>query len=148
MSRTDDVLALTELSYRYFRAVEARDGAAISEIFAPDATLDYGSPDLQFEDLASFLVRFSKGVGQGRKVACFSNHLFDIDESTARGTWNGIVLHVDPDLSDGTTLMIGNVYRVEAARFPEWRFTAMAERPVWTKGNPKVVGDIYTADER
>ncbi len=149
MGHADDVIALTELSYRYSRAVDAHDADAFERMFTPDVHLDYSAPGFVFDGRDVYLDAVRGRFGALETLHCFTNHLFEIDGDLATGSWYAVIQHLDRTQSDGISFMLGCRYDTECVRTSaEWVIRSLRERPVWSRGNPAVLGGMYPADER
>jgi hypothetical protein len=90
MSREDDLEAIRQLKYRYFRTLDCKDWDALGETLTEDATTSYDSGRYAFDGRAAILDFLRGALGSRRMISMHHGHHPEIEftgEGTARGTW-------------------------------------------------------------
>jgi hypothetical protein len=133
-----DVLALTELTYRYAFLIDGRQWDALGELFTDDVELDYGLPDGR-------LIRGRDAFVNGSRLALeqmdathhmFTNHLFEIDGDRASGRYYMQGTHMKLDAPGGALHHLGGVYEDEFVRTGDgWKVSKRRYRAIWGRGN-------------
>ncbi|ONH28010.1 nuclear transport factor 2 family protein [Pseudofrankia asymbiotica] len=144
MGYLDDTAALTELSYRYARAIDSKDYDALATLFTPTATFDYNHADGEQHALESWLAGTRRLEQLDGTQHFFTNHEFDIDGDAARGQFNMIAQHVRRGLPGGSLLMIGGIYRDTYVRTDgRWLVATRSHEAKWATGNHDVLWGWY-----
>jgi hypothetical protein len=90
MSKLDEIEAIKQLKYRYFRALDCKEWDALGETLAEDATTAYDSGKYSFAGRPAILGFLRDALGSPRVVSMHHGHHPEIEltgETTARGTW-------------------------------------------------------------
>ncbi|HXC51129.1 MAG TPA: nuclear transport factor 2 family protein [Candidatus Limnocylindrales bacterium] len=90
MSRHDDLEAIRQLKYRYFRALDCKDWDALASTLAEDATTSYDNGRYAFEGRAAILEFLRGALGSPNMISMHHGHHPEIEltgDSSARGTW-------------------------------------------------------------
>jgi hypothetical protein len=90
MSREEDLEAIRQLKYRYFRTLDCKDWDALAETLAEDATTSYDSGRYAYTGRAAILEFLRGALGSKRMISMHHGHHPEIEltgEGTARGTW-------------------------------------------------------------
>jgi hypothetical protein len=136
--RSDDIVEIQQLLYRYARAIDAKDWKALGLVFTPDARIDYAverGAELSFAELGPWLARAMTIFKVTQHVV--TNPLVELDGETARCTsyLTGTHLQVRRDGGETRTTE-GSVYRDELARTRYgWRIRARRLERVWIDGS-------------
>lgn len=90
MANHDDLEAIRQLKYRYFRALDSKDWDGVGETLTKDATTAYDSGRYAFEGRDAILDFLRTALGSRRMISMHHGHHPEIEftgEGTARGTW-------------------------------------------------------------
>jgi hypothetical protein len=90
MPRDEDLEAIRQLKYRYFRALDCKDWDALGATLAEDATTSYDSGRYAFEGRTAILDFLRGALGSKRMISMHHGHHPEIEftgEGSARGTW-------------------------------------------------------------
>ncbi len=90
MSQLEEIEAIKQLKYRYFRCLDTKDWAGIRETLAEDATSAYDGGKYSFEGRDAIVQFLSDALGSSRVVSRHHGHHPEIElvsETAARGTW-------------------------------------------------------------
>jgi hypothetical protein len=90
MSKHDDLEAIRQLKYRYFRALDCKDWEALGATLADDATTSYDSGRYAFEGRAAILDFLRGALGSPNMISMHHGHHPEIEitgDGSARGTW-------------------------------------------------------------
>jgi ketosteroid isomerase-like protein len=140
-----DVSEITQLLYRYARAIDGRDWKALERVFTPDARIHYAverGAELGFSELGPWLA----GAMQIFKVTqhVITNPLVEISGDTARCTSYLTGTHLQVR-TDGREVRVteGSVYRDELVRTREgWRICARRLERIWLEGTYLGPGEV------
>ena len=136
--RSDDIVEIQQLLYRYARAIDAKDWKALGDVFTPDARIDYAverGAELSFQELGPWLARAMAIFKVTQHVV--TNPLVELEPDTARCTsyLTGTHLQVRRDGVETRTTE-GSVYRDELVRTRAgWRIQARRLERVWIDGS-------------
>ena len=132
-----DVSEITQLLYRYARAIDAKDWKTLERVFTPDARIHYAverGAELAFSQLGPWLAQAMQIFKVTQHV--ITNPLVELSGDTARCTSYLTGTHLQVR-HDGTELRVteGSVYRDELARTAEgWRIRARRLERTWLDG--------------
>jgi 3-phenylpropionate/cinnamic acid dioxygenase small subunit len=132
-----DVSEITQLLYRYARAIDAKDWKALERVFTPDARIHYAverGAELAFSQLGPWLAQAMQIFKVTQHV--ITNPLVELSGDAARCTSYLTGTHLQVR-HDGTELRVteGSVYRDELARTPQgWRIRARRLERTWLDG--------------
>ncbi len=90
MSVHDDLEAIRQLKYRYFRALDCKDWDALGNTLAEDATTSYDDGRYAFEGRAAILEFLRGALGSPNMISMHHGHHPEIEitgDGSARGTW-------------------------------------------------------------
>ena len=91
LKRLEDIEAITQLKYRYWRHLDLKQWDELARTFAPDATVCYSSGKYEFRGVDSIMKFLSESLGEARgSVTIHHGHHPEIevlDDTRARGTW-------------------------------------------------------------
>jgi len=90
MSKLDEIEAIKQVKYRYFRALDCKQWEALGETLSEDATTAYDSGKYSFQGRTAILGFLRDALGSRRVISLHHGHHPEIEltgESTARGTW-------------------------------------------------------------
>ncbi len=85
----EDIEAIRKLKARYWRCVDKKLWKEMEEVFAEDATADYG-PGMQFRGREAIIQFLKASTGQESMITAHGGHNAEIEitgETTARATW-------------------------------------------------------------
>ena len=137
-SATDDVVEITQLLYRYARAIDAKDWKALEQIFTPDARIHYAverGAELRFAELGAWLARAMTIFKATQHV--ITNPLVEIKGDRARCTSYLTGTHVQFRRDGGAQVLTteGSTYSDELVRTREgWRIAARKLERTWVDG--------------
>jgi 3-phenylpropionate/cinnamic acid dioxygenase small subunit len=137
-SATDDVVEITQLLYRYARAIDAKDWKALEQIFTPDARIHYAverGAELRFAELGPWLARAMTIFKATQHV--ITNPLVELTGDRARCTSYLTGTHVQARRDDGAQVLTteGSTYSDELVRTREgWRIAARVLERTWVDG--------------
>ena len=123
MPNHDDLEAIRQLKYRYFRALDCKDWDALGETLTKDATTAYDSGRYAFAGRDSILEFLRGALGSRRVISMHHGHHPEIEftgEGSAVGTWylEDKVLFLDAN----TVLRGAAFYRDEYVRIDgQWK---------------------------
>ncbi len=82
----DDITAISQLKYRYLRALDTKQWDDFEACFAPDATGDYNG--LVFDDRAALVAYMRTNLGEGMLTLHQAHHpVITVDGDSATGSW-------------------------------------------------------------
>jgi len=90
MSNHDDLEAIRQLKYRYFRALDCKDWDALGQTLTEDATTSYDSGRYAFTGRAAILDFLRSALGSRSIISMHHGHHPEIEitgNGEARGTW-------------------------------------------------------------
>jgi len=91
LKRLEDVEAIKQLKYRYWRHLDLKQWDDLARCFAPDATVCYSSGKYEFTGVQAIMGFLSEALGTARgSVTIHQGHHPEIEllsDTTARGTW-------------------------------------------------------------
>jgi hypothetical protein len=90
MTQLDDIEAIKQLKYRYFRALDCKRWDDLAETLTIDCTAAYDSGRYAFDGRDAILVFLRDALGSPRIVSMHNGHHPEIvldSESSAHGTW-------------------------------------------------------------
>jgi len=90
MAQLEEIEAIKQLKYRYFRCLDSKRWAELAECFAPDATSSYDSGKYSFQGRDQILGFLEGALGQPSTITMHHGHHPEISltsPTTATGTW-------------------------------------------------------------
>jgi 3-phenylpropionate/cinnamic acid dioxygenase small subunit len=134
----DDVVEITQLLYRYARAIDARDWKALEQVFTPDARIHYAverGAELRFPDLGPWLAKAMTIFKATQHV--ITNPLVELSGDRARCTSYLTGTHVQERSDTGAQVLTteGSTYSDELVRTREgWRIASRRLERTWVDG--------------
>jgi 3-phenylpropionate/cinnamic acid dioxygenase small subunit len=134
----DDVVEITQLLYRYARAIDAKDWKALEQIFTPDARIHYAverGAELRFPELGPWLARAMTIFKATQHV--ITNPLVELagDRACCTSYLTGTHVQVRRDTGAEVLTTEGSTYSDELVRTPEgWRISARRLERTWVDG--------------
>jgi 3-phenylpropionate/cinnamic acid dioxygenase small subunit len=135
---TDDVVEITQLLYRYARAIDAKDWKALERIFTPDARIHYAverGAELRFPELGPWLAKAMTIFRATQHV--ITNPLVELQGDRARCTsyLTGTHVQVRRDTRAEVLTTEGSTYSDELVRTREgWRIASRRLERTWVDG--------------
>ena len=135
---TVDYVEITQLLYRYARAIDAKDWKALERVFTPDARIHYAverGADLRFDELGPWLARALTIFKATQHV--ITNPLVELDGDSARCSAYLTGTHVQVRRDTGAEVLTteGSVYTDELVRtHAGWRISARRLERIWIDG--------------
>jgi 3-phenylpropionate/cinnamic acid dioxygenase small subunit len=135
--RSDDVVEIQQLLYRYARAIDAKDWKSLERVFTPDARIHYAverGTEVSFAQLGPWLAVAMRIFKRTQHVN--TNHLIEVSGDTARCTSYLTATHVQ-ERHDGTETRTteGSQYSDSLVRTPEgWRISSRRLDRIWVDG--------------
>jgi hypothetical protein len=82
----DDITAISQLKFRYLRALDTKQWDVFESCFVPDATGDYNG--LVFDDRSALVAYMRENLGEGMLTLHQAHHPeIDVDGDAATGRW-------------------------------------------------------------
>jgi len=121
----------------YATIIDSREYESLTDVFLPDAVLDYSSSGAEPGPLHPVAAWIEKGLSLfARSQHMIVNKQVDMagDRATSRALFfNPLVAH------DGTVMFVGGEYRDQWVRTPAgWRIIERVEETTWTFGLPEL----------
>ena len=135
---TDDIVEITQLLYRYARAIDAKDWKALEQIFTPDARIHYAverGAELRFPELGPWLAQAMTIFKATQHV--ITNPLVELERDRARATSYLTGTHVQVRRDSGVQVLTteGSTYSDELVRTREgWRIASRRLERTWVDG--------------
>jgi len=135
--RSDDVVAIEQLLYRYARAIDAKDWKALGSVFTADARIHYAverGAELSAAELQGWLGKAMRIFKTTQHVV--TNPLIELAGDSARATSYLTATHLQVRL-DGTTARTteGSRYFDTLVRTGEgWRIASRRLERTWVDG--------------
>ncbi len=135
---SDDIVEITQLLYRYARAIDARDWKALEQIFTPDARIHYAverGADLRFPELGSWLAKAMTIFKATQHV--ITNPLIELhgDRALCTSYLTGTHVQVRRDTGAAVLASEGSTYSDELVRTRDgWRIAARRLERTWLDG--------------
>ena len=90
MSPLEEIEAIKQLKYRYFRALDTKQWDELGRTLTEDATTAYDSGRYSFQGREAILAFLRDALGSTRMISMHNGHHPEIEltsPTTARGTW-------------------------------------------------------------
>jgi len=90
MSKLEEIEAIKQLKYRYFRCLDRKEWDALAETLSDDATSAYDSGKYSFEGREAVMKFLREALGSPTIVSRHQGHHPEIEitgDTTARGIW-------------------------------------------------------------
>jgi 3-phenylpropionate/cinnamic acid dioxygenase small subunit len=135
--RSDDIVAIQQLLYRYARAIDAKDWKALGSVFTADARIHYAverGAELTAAELQGWLAKAMRIFKVTQHVV--TNPLIELAEDGAHATSYLTATHLQVKL-DGTTVRTteGSRYLDTLVRTAEgWRISSRRLERTWVDG--------------
>ena len=136
----EDRLAIADLTAAYCWALDARDWAALEQVFLPDATAELASPLLHgVEAIKARVAKALDPLDESQHMV--TNHQIVIEGDVATCRCYLQAQHVRRGAAgDGVNFVIGGRYEDEMVRTPQgWRIRHRRLVRMWEEGNPEVL---------
>jgi hypothetical protein len=135
-----DEQAIIDIAVAYTWALDTKQLAELRSVFTADATADLNGVACAGVD--AIIARIERPLSRlDATQHLVGNHQVQIDGDTATHRCHLQSQHVKRGTAGGDNFLIGGVYEDRLARTPDgWRITHRTLTPVWTDGNPAVVG--------
>ena len=137
-SAADDVVEITQVLYRYARAIDTKDWKALERIFTPDARIHYAverGAELRFPELGPWLAQAMTIFKATQHV--ITNPLAELSGDSARCSSYLTATHLQVRRDTGTEVLTteGSMYTDELVRTREgWRISARRLDRIWVDG--------------
>ncbi|MEX2207131.1 MAG: nuclear transport factor 2 family protein [Myxococcota bacterium] len=137
-SAADDIAEISQLLYRYARAIDAKDWKALEQIFTPEARIHYAverGAELRFAELGPWLAQAMRIFKATQHV--ITNPLVEIDGERARCTSYLTGTHVQVRREGGARVLTteGSRYSDELVRTRlGWRIASRKLERTWVDG--------------
>ena len=133
-----DIAEITQLLYRYARAIDGKDWKALERVFTPDARIHYAverGADLRFAELGAWLAGAMTIFKSTKHV--ITNPLIELERDAARCTSYLTATHVQVRRDTGEEVLTteGSTYTDDLVRTPEgWRIQSRRLDRTWVDG--------------
>ncbi|HYC57386.1 MAG TPA: nuclear transport factor 2 family protein [Candidatus Binatia bacterium] len=90
MADQNDIEAIKQLKYRYFRALDTKEWDELGRTLSDDASTSYGSGKFAYSGREAILEFLRSALGSSRLISMHHGHHPEIEltgTTTARGTW-------------------------------------------------------------
>ena len=147
--RSDDIVEIQQLLYRYARAIDAKDWKALGEVFTADARIHYAverGAELSARELQGWLATAMRIFKVTQHVV--TNPLVELAGEGARATSYLTATHLQVRL-DGTTARTteGGRYSDTLVRTAQgWRIATRRLDRIWVDGSYLVPPEIQLFD--
>jgi 3-phenylpropionate/cinnamic acid dioxygenase small subunit len=134
---TSDLAEITQLLYRYGRAIDTRDWEELRAVFTPDAEICYAVERGSAQRLPEMLEWLRGALTQFKATQhAMASPIVELDGDRARARTSLVAAHVQERL-DGAHVytVLHATYTDELVRTPRgWRIASRRLDPVWTAG--------------
>ena len=146
-NRTDDVIALTEVTNKYARSIDEQDWDLFRTLFTDDCVVDYGiKPVVGCESFLLMARRTCEALDATHHV--FTNHLFEVEDDRAAGRFSMTAQHIRRGAEGGSLYTLGGTYWDDFVRGPDgWRISKRVYRATWGRGNAALLGNRFVCDD-
>jgi hypothetical protein len=132
LRRLEDIEAIKQLKYRYWRHLDLKQWDDLAECFAEDATVCYSSGKYEFAGVAAIMKFLSESLGTARgSVTIHQGHHPEIEllsATRARGTWALYMFNI----KENRGIRIGAYYEDEYAKLAgAWKFRHIGYRYIF-----------------
>ncbi|MGH0037526.1 MAG: nuclear transport factor 2 family protein [Myxococcota bacterium] len=90
MSQRDEIEAIQQLKYRYFRCLDTKDWEGLAELFVAEATSSYGDGKYSYEGREAIMEFLTESLGRDAIMTAHFGHHPEIElesDDRATGTW-------------------------------------------------------------
>jgi len=135
-----DRSAVIDTVTRYATALDARDFALLDQVFAVDATCDFGAGPVQGRDAVRELLRHTLEHG-GPSQHLLANHVVVVEDDTARCVCQVRAFSAGAGQKAGRTYELFGEYRDELRRTAHgWRIARRVVKVLHEQGDRGVLG--------
>ncbi len=137
---SSDQQAIIDLAIAYTWALDTKQFDALRTVFATDATADLNGVSCDGQD--AIIARIERPLSRlDATQHLVGNHQVQVDGDTATHRCYLQSQHVKRGTPGGENFLIGGTYEDRLVRTTEgWRIAHRTMTPVWTDGNPAVIG--------
>jgi hypothetical protein len=134
LKRLEDIEAIKQLKYRYWRHLDLKQWDELARTFAPDATVCYSSGKYEFRGVDAIMKFLSESLGEARgSVTIHQGHHPEIEllgDDTARGTW--ALYNYMFNIRENRGIRIGAYYDDEYVKLGgAWKFKHIGYRTLF-----------------
>ena len=134
LRRLEDVEAIKQLKYRYWRHLDLKQWDALAQCFADDATVCYSSGKYEFAGVSAIMKFLSESLGAARgSVTIHQGHHPEIEllsATRARGTW--ALYNYMFNIKQNRGIRIGAYYEDEYVKLDgTWKFQHIGYRYIF-----------------
>jgi hypothetical protein len=134
LRRLEDVEAIKQLKYRYWRHLDLKQWDALAQCFADDATVCYSSGKYEFAGVSAIMKFLSESLGTARgSVTIHQGHHPEIEllsATRARGTW--ALYNYMFNIKQNRGIRIGAYYEDEYVKLDgTWKFQHIGYRYIF-----------------
>jgi hypothetical protein len=134
LKRLEDIEAIKQLKYRYWRHLDLKEWDELARTFAPDATVCYSSGKYEFRGVDVIMKFLSDSLGEARgSVTIHQGHHPEIEllgDDTARGTW--ALYNYMFNIKENRGIRIGAYYEDEYVKLGgAWKFKHIGYRTLF-----------------
>jgi hypothetical protein len=134
LSRLEDIEAIKQLKYRYWRHLDLKQWDAMRACFVADATVAYGSGKYEFRGVDAIVGFLSDSLGDASgAVTVHQGHHPEIEllgADRARGTW--ALYNYMFNVAQNRAIRIGAYYEDRYVRSAgEWKFEHIGYRSIF-----------------
>jgi hypothetical protein len=135
-----DERLIIDVAIKYTWALDAKQFDELRAVFATDATADLHGVHCDGRD--AIIARIERPLSRlDATQHLVGNHQVVVEGDSATHRCYLQSQHVKRGTPGGDNYLIGGTYEDRLARTPEgWRITHRTMTPVWTEGNPAVIG--------
>ena len=134
LNRLEDIEAIKQLKYRYFRHLDLKQWDELAQCFAADATVSYGSGKYEFRGVGAIMGFLSESLGEARgSVTIHHGHHPEIEllgPTSARGSW--ALYNYMFNIKENRGIRIGAYYEDSYVKLAgAWRFQHVGYRTLF-----------------
>ncbi len=134
LARLEDIEAIKQLKYRYWRHLDLKQWDDLAQCFAADATVCYSSGKYEFAGVGAIMGFLSESLGTARgSVTIHQGHHPEIDllgATTARGTW--ALYNYMFNIKENRGIRIGAYYEDDYVKLQgAWKFQHIGYRYIF-----------------
>lgn len=137
---TPDEVAVWQLATRYAQALDDRDFAALGEVFAADAVMDFAhiGEVAGPESIGQICAQALAPLDASQHLV--GSHVIEVDGDRATARCYFQAQHVRVGAEGGDNYLVAGTYRDEVARRSEgWRIVRRTQTVTWSDGNAGVL---------
>ena len=123
----EDTEAIKRLKYRYWRYLDLKEWDELASLFAPDASVNYGTGKYEFKGVEAIIQFFRTSLGRETgAVTIHQGHHPEIDftsATTATGTW--ALYNYMYNVRQNRGIRIGAYYHDRYVKQGVWKFQSI-----------------------